>query len=140
MQGFIEGSFFKKEELLFAALEKNGFPVDDGPIAAMRTEQESSRESAEHMRNASQGWLDGDNEARGEVGWAASGYTMTIHQHLERLNNRIYPLLEQNISGEDEEVITAGLSQLTAEIGERGETDKYSQLVAGLQEELGSWK
>lgn len=140
IQGFINNSFFNKEDLLLAALEQNGFPVNDGPIAAMRIEQGKSRESAEHMRNAAQGWLDGDDEARGEVGWAASGYTMTIRQHLERLNNRIYPLLEQNISGEDQDRITVGLNQLARAISERGETEKYSQLVVGLQEELSDWK
>ena len=30
---YINDSFFKKEELLIKALEDNGFPLDDGPIA-----------------------------------------------------------------------------------------------------------
>ena len=38
IHGLIENDFFKKEELLIQALEANGFPVDDGPIGAMRAE------------------------------------------------------------------------------------------------------
>ena len=75
MQEYIEESFFKKEEFLFKALIDSGFPAEDGPIVAMRTEQTKSRESTEHMGNAAKGWQGGDEEARSEVGWAASEYS-----------------------------------------------------------------
>ena len=44
MHEYIEESFFKKEELLFKALADSGFPVEDGPIVAMRLEQAKSIE------------------------------------------------------------------------------------------------
>ena len=137
---YIEESFFKKEELLFKALEDGGFPSEDGPIAAMRVEQAKSHESAEHMGNAARGWLGGDEEARGEVGWAAGGYSSTFRQHLDRLNNRIYPLLEQNMSDEDEHKIAEGLNKIAFEVSAKGDTDKYTKLVDSLQEELNNWK
>ena len=140
MHEYIEESFFKKEELLFKALEDGGFPSEDGPIAAMRAEQAKSRESAEHMGNAARGWHGGDEEARGEVGWAASGYSMTLRQHLERLNNRIYPLLEQNMSEADEHTLAEGLNKIAFEVSAKGEEDKYIKLVESLQEELNDWK
>ena len=140
MQEYIEESFFKKEELLFKALADGGFPSEDGPIAAMRAEQAKCRESSEHMGNAAKGWQDGDEEARGEVGWAASGYSLTFRQHLDRLNNRIYPLLEQNMSEEDEHKVAEGLNKIAFEVSEQGDTDKYSKLVDTLQEELNDWK
>jgi hemerythrin-like domain-containing protein len=140
MHEYIEESFFKKEELLFKALEDGGFPAEDGPIAAMRTEQAKSQESAEHMGNAARGWQGGDEEARGEVGWAASGYSLTFRQHLDRLNNRIFPLLEQNMSDEDEHKIAEGLNKIAFEVSEMGDTDKYAKLVDALQEELNDWK
>jgi len=140
MHEYIEESFFKKEELLFKALEDSGFPVDEGPIVAMRAEQAKSRESAEHMGNAARGWQGGDEEARGEVGWAASGYSLTFRQHLDRLNNRIYPLLEQNMSEEDEYKIAEGLNKIAFEVNEKGDTDKYIKLVDTLQDELNDWK
>lgn len=140
MHEYIEESFFKKEELLFKALVDSGFPAEDGPIVAMRTEQAKCRESTEHMRNAARGWQGGDEEARGEVGWAASEITLTLRQHLERLNTRIYPLLEQNMSEEDEHKIAEGLNKIAFEASMQNDTDKYTKLVDSLQEELNDWK
>jgi hemerythrin-like domain-containing protein len=140
MHEYIEESFFKKEELLFKALIDSGFPAEDGPIVAMRTEQAKCIESAEHMGNAAKGWQGGDEEARGEVGWAASEITLTLRQHLDRLNNRIYPLLEQNMSMEDEHKISEGLNKITFEMSMLGDEDKYTKLVETLQEELQDWK
>ena len=140
IRGYIEESFFKKEELLFKALEDSGFPSEEGPIVAMRAEQAKSRESAEHMGNAARGWQGGDEEARGEVGWAASEYTLTLRQHLDRLNNRIFPLLEQNMSAEDEHEISEGLNKIAFEVSMKGDTNKYTDLVESLQEELNDWK
>jgi len=140
MHDYIEESFFKKEELLFRALEDGGFPTEDGPVAAMRTEQAKSIESAEHMGNAARGWQGGDEEARSEVGWAASEYSLTFRHHLERLNNRIYPLLEQNMSDEDEHKIAEGLNKIAFEISAKGDEDQSTKLVEALQEELNNWK
>lgn len=140
MREYIEESFFKKEELLFKALVDSGFPAEDGPIVAMRAEQTKCRESTEHMGNAARGWKGGDEEARGEVGWAASEITLTLRQHLERLNTRIYPLLEQNMSEEDEHKIAEGLNKIAFEASMQSDTDKYTRLVESLQEELNDWK
>lgn len=139
IQGFIEKEFFKKEELLIRALEDNGFPVDDGPIGAMREEQTKSRDAAKHLLNASKGWKDGDEEARGEVVWAASQYTSTMRQHLDKLKTRIFPLLEQNMSPEDEHKISEGLNAIVFE-NAKGDADKYVKLVQSLEEELSDWK
>ena len=98
IQEFIEGSFFHKEELLVEALANNGFPVDEGPVGAMLAEQTKAHDAAQHMMSAAKGWQEGDEEARGEVGWATSEYTSTLRQHIDRLKNLIFPLLEQNIS------------------------------------------
>ncbi len=136
----VEASFFKKEEFLFKALEDSGFPTEEGPLVAMRAEQAKSRESAEHMLNASKGWQGGDDEARGEVGWAASEYSLTMRQHLDRLNNRIFPLLEQNMSGEDEHKISEGLNKIAFEVSMNGDEDKYTKLIQSLEEELSDWK
>ena len=106
----------------------------------MRAEQTKSRESTEHMGNAARGWKGGDEEARGEVGWAASEITLTLHQHLERLNTRIYPLLEQNMSEEDEHKIAEGLNKIAFEVSMQSDPDKYTKLVDSLQEELNDWK
>ena len=140
IHGLIENDFFKKEDLLIQALEANGFPTDDGPIGAMRAEQTKSRDAAEHMLSASNGWKDGDEEARGEVVWAASEYTSTLRQHLDRLKTRIFPLLEQNMSPEDEHKIAEGLNAIAFENNLKSDPDKYIKLIQSLEQELSDWK
>jgi hemerythrin-like domain-containing protein len=140
IQEYIEGSFFKKENFLVKALEDNGFPTDSGPIAAMLADQTKSRDAAAHMVSAAKGWQEGDEEARGEVGWATSQYTSTMRQHLERLKTLIVPLLEQNLSIEDEHRISEGLNTITFEINLKGDTDKYIKLIEALEDELNDWK
>ena len=140
MKEYIDESFFKKEELLVKALEDNGFPLDDGPIHAMHTEQTKSRNAAEHLLSASKGWQAGDEDARAEVGWATSEYTSTLRQHLDRLKNLIFPLLEQNMSPEDEHKIAEGLNTIAFETNMKGDADKYIKLIENLEEELSDWK
>ena len=137
---YINDNFFRKEELLIKALEDNGFPPDDGPVGALRAEQKKSREAAEHMLNAVKGWQAGDEDARGEVGWAASEYTSTLRPHLERLKNLIFPLLEQNISPEDEHKIAEGLNTIAFENNVKGDADKYVKLIESLEDELSDWR
>lgn len=140
IEEFIEGSFFHKEELLVEALANNGFPVDEGPVGAMRAEQTKARDAAQHMLSAAKGWQEGDEEARGEVGWATSEYTSTLRQHLDRLKNLILPLLEQNITPEDEHKISEGLNKIAFENSTKGEADKYTKLIESLDDELSDWK
>jgi hemerythrin-like domain-containing protein len=141
MKEYVEDNFFKAEELLITALEDNGFSADEGPISALRSEQEKCRETSEHMLNASKGWLGGDEEARGEVGWAASDYASALRQHLDRLKNLIIPLLEQNISPEDEHRISEGLNKIAFENTLKKEAeDKYVRLIQSLEDELSDWR
>jgi len=137
---YIDGNFFRKEELLIKALDDNGFPTESGPIPALRTEWTKSHEAAEHLLNAARGWQAGDEEARAEISWATSEYTDTLRQHLDRLKNRIFPLLEQNISPEDEHRIAEGLNTIAFEDNTKGDEDKYSELIESLEDELRSWK
>lgn len=137
---FIEENFFKKEALLITALEDSGFHLDDGPVASMLAEQVKSRDAAEHMLNAAKGWQAGDQDARAEVGWAASEVTSTMRQHLERLKSRVFPLLEQNISPEDEHKILEGLNTLAFEFSLKGDADKYVKLIESLEDELSEWR
>lgn len=137
---YIEGGFFKKEEFLIKALENCGFPLDDGPIGAMRAEQQKSREAAELLINAAKGWQAGDEEARVEVGWATSEYTSAMRQHLERLKNLIFPLLEQNLSRDDEHEVAEGINKVLFEGALKDDPERYNKLLDSLEEELSDWR
>jgi hemerythrin-like domain-containing protein len=137
---YIDDIFFSKEELLIKALEDDGFPPDDGPVGSMRVEQRKSHESAEHMLNAAKGWQAGDEEARAEVGWATSEYTSTLRQHIDRLKNLIFPLLEQIMSPDDEHKIAEGLNTIAFEKATKDDPDKYVKMIESLEDELSDWK
>jgi hemerythrin-like domain-containing protein len=137
---FIEEGFFQKEELLIKALEEGGFPADDGPIAAIKSDQKKSHEAAGTMLSAANHWLSGDDVARSDVGWAASEYTDAVRRHLERLKNLIFPLIEQTISVEEEHQVSEEMSNIVFEGGLKEGSEKYIKLIEKLEEELGDWK
>lgn len=137
---YIEGGFFRKEELLIMKLEEVGFPPDDGPIGFMRSEQIKSHEAAAHLVNAAKRWQAGDEGARVDVGWAASEYTSTVRQHLERLKTLIFPLLEQNVPIEEEHILSEKVDKLGLNGDQQNSPEKYSKLVVSLEEELSDWR
>lgn len=140
MKDYIEDGFFKKEELLIKILEEGGFPTESGPVGAMFNDYKKSRTAAELLINAAKQWQAGDAEARSEVGWAASEYTSTIRQHLERLKNLIFPLLEQTISIDDEHNLSEEINKIIFEGGLKDGTGKYIKLIEALEEELSDWR
>lgn len=141
IQEYIDASFFKKEELLLAALEDEGFPGDVGPVGAMHTEQKKCREAAGTLVNAAKAWQAGEQDARADVGWAASEFSSTLRQHMDRLKNLIFPLLEQNLTPESEHRIAEGFNNILFEgTMKNDQPEKYLKLVETLEEELSDWK
>jgi hemerythrin-like domain-containing protein len=137
---FIEEGFFLKEEFLMKALEEGGFPSDEGPIAAMKNDQKKSHAAAEAMLNFAKQWQAGDEVSRSEMGWASSEYTSTIRQHLERLKNLIFPLLEQTISIEEEHRVSESINGIIFEGNLKDGVEKYVKLIETLEDQLGDWK
>jgi hemerythrin-like domain-containing protein len=137
---YIEEGFFKKEELLIKTLEDAGFPTESGPVGAMLSDHKKSHDAAELLINAAKQWQAGDEVARSEVGWATSEYTSTLRQHLERLKNLIFPLLEQTISVDDEHRLSEEINKIVFEGSLKEGTDKYTKLIVDLEEELSDWK
>jgi len=137
---YIEGRLFKKEELLIKALEDLGFPTDNGAISFIRSAQQKSSEAAEHLIVAAKQWQAGDENARMDVGWAASEYTSTFRQHLERLKTLIFPLLEQNLTIEDEHKIAEGFNTIIFEGDMQDTPNKYEKMIEMLEEELYDWR
>jgi hemerythrin-like domain-containing protein len=140
IRDYIEDGFFKKEELLIKILEEGGFPAESGPIGAILSDQQKSREAAETLINAAKQWQAGDEVARSEVGWATSQYTSAIRLHLERLKSLIFPLLEQTISIDDEHKVSEEINKIVFEGGLKDGTEKYIKLIAALEDELSDWR
>jgi hemerythrin-like domain-containing protein len=137
---YIENGFFRKEELLIQALENSGFPADEGPVGSLRADQKKSREAANLLIETARQWQAGDEEARVGVGWAASEYSSILRQHLDRLKNLIFPLLEQNLSPEDEHKIAEGLNNILFDGTLNNDSDKHIKIIETLEEELSDWR
>ncbi len=137
---YINEGFFKKEEVVIKVLQDGGFPLDEGPIAAMKADQQKSREVSETLLNTTNQWLSGDEGIRIEVGWASSEYASTLRQHLERLKNLIFPLIEQSISFEDEDKVSEAISSIVFEGKLKDGAEKYVGMLEELEEELSDWK
>ena len=66
-------------------------------------------------------------------------YSLIVRQHLDRLKNLIFPLLEQNLSREDEHAIGDKLNTMPIEESLDGDTGPYLKLIETLEEELADW-
>ena len=140
LKDYIEERFFKKEELLIKALEDVGFPSDDGPVGFLRSEQSKIHANAAHLIEAAEQWKAGDEAARADVGWAASECTSTLRQHLDRLKTLIFPLVEQNMSLEEEHELSNIVDSLVFD-GETGDHARnYEQMLITLEGELSDWR
>ena len=137
---YIEEGFYKKEELLIKVLEDGGFPPDNGPIGAIRTDQKKSLTAAESMLNAAKQWEAGDNIARSETGWATGEVTSTVRQHLERLKSLVLPLIEQTISVDEEHNISEQFNSYVFAGELKNGSEKYIKLIEKLEEYLSDWK
>ena len=140
IKDYIDEGFFRKEEVLIKILEDGGFPSDQGPIGAMRSDQKKSREVADTLIETANVWQAGDASIRGEVGWASNEYTSTMRQHMERLKSLIYPLIEQTLPIEAEEKVTEEIKGIVFEGGLKDGVAKYAKLIEELEEEFNDWK
>ncbi len=140
IQGYIEKGFFVKEEVLIRTLVEGGFPEEEGPIHGIRSDQEKSREAVGIMLRAAQNWQEGDEYARVDVGWATSLYNTAIRQHLERLKNLIFPLLEQTITIDEEHKVSEDINSLTFDPDYQNGGEKYLRLIETLEDTLSDWR
>ena len=137
---YLEGVYFKKEEVLLKALEDYGFPPNSGPVGTMHEGYEKCREISKILSDASRRWLKGDKESRTEVIWATSEFSGVMHRHMELLKILIHPLLEQSLSEEDEQKAAVQLNVIAFEGTSDDSHDKYSKLVKTLEDEVSDWK
>ncbi len=140
IKDYIDAGFFKKEEVIIKILEDGGFPPNQGPIGALRSDQKKSRDVAETLIQTATLWQEGDATVRGEVGWASSEYTSTLRQHLERLKTLIYPLVEQTLPMEAEEKVSEDIKSIVFEGGLKDGVEKYVRLIQEMEEEFNDWK
>ncbi len=140
IKDYVDEGFFRKEDVIIKILVEGGFPADQGPVAAIRSDQKKSREAAETMLNSATQWQNGDNGIRSEVGWASHEYSSIMRAHLDRLKSLIYPLIEQTLPIEAEDKVTEEIKAIVFEGGLKDGIEKYVKLIEELEGEYKDWK
>src|SRR5512142_3112178 len=126
---YLEGEYFKKEDVLLQALEECGFPEDSGPVGGMRAEHAKSQQISKILAEAARAWQAGDDSGRAEAIYSTSEYTGVMHHHFEQLRNLINPLLEQTITPEGELKIAEALNRIAFADREDQTPVKYQKIV-----------
>jgi len=89
----------KEEDLLFPALEREGMPVDAGPIAVMLHEHRIGREFIRRMADALPRSGDGDPAGADEVADAGRGYVELIREHIAKEDGILFEMADGMVTG-----------------------------------------
>ena len=87
----------KEEHVLFAAMARNGFPPEQGPVGMMVFEHQEMRKMVSELRAlAEQGapWSASDRE---RVSDSARAYSSTLREHIMKENEMLYPMAEGHL-------------------------------------------
>jgi len=85
----------KEEDVLFAALVKNGMPEKQSPIEAMLMEHDAGRAHVRGMENAARQALAGDESEIPSLLEHARGYAQLLRGHIDKEDTILYPLAER---------------------------------------------
>lgn len=85
----------KEEDVLFAALVKNGMPEKQSPIEAMLMEHDAGRSHVRGMEKAARQALDGDESEIPALLEHARGYAQLLRGHIDKEDTILYPLAER---------------------------------------------
>lgn len=114
-RSFADGAHHAKEEdLLFRAMQDNGFPVDGGPIGCMLREHDLGRSHAGQMRDMAKAMRQGDAASRTQMLASAAGYSRLLAEHIQKEDQVLYPLAEQVIPESDRTALLARFLELDA--------------------------
>jgi hemerythrin-like domain-containing protein len=87
----------KEEDVLFAALVKNGMPRENSPVAAMLMEHEQGRAYVRGMETAVNEAMAGLLGREGDIAKNALAYAALLRDHIAKEDDILYPLSERVI-------------------------------------------
>lgn len=125
----------KEEDVLFAALVKNGMPRENSPVAAMLMEHDLGRAYVSAMETAAREALAGQTGREGIIAENALAYAELLRGHIGKEDDILYPLAERVIPdtmrGSIIEGYAAAEARTTADF-----TARYEAVVKGYEQEL----
>lgn len=88
----------KEEQFLFAAMEADGFPHDDGPIAIVLAEHDEGRALVNHLGAlCGRRWSDGH---RTQVRVTIASFAGLLAEHISKENEVIYEIARNTLTPE----------------------------------------
>lgn len=140
IKGYIQGSYFKKEEALLKSLAENGVASEYGPLALMLNEIKQSQELSEDIISGARQWQSGDLDGRNNVIWASSTFTSMMRQHIDRTRTIIFQLAEQVISPDDEHKIAEEFNHIVFADNGLQPVEHYEKIIKALEDDADEWK
>jgi len=124
----------KEEDVLFAALVKNGMPRENSPVAAMLMEHDQGRTYVRGMETAVREMLDGLPGRESAIAENALAYAALLRDHISKEDDILYPLAERVIPEAMRGEIVYGYHR--AEIqADAGFGEHYRKLVEAYEQE-----
>jgi hemerythrin-like domain-containing protein len=132
----------KEEHVLFAAMMRNGFPPEQGPVGMMLFEHQEMRGLVSELGALAKQdapWSSGDTERVADV---ARSYTKMLREHIMKENEMLYPMAMEHLPPlvQDQiDVECAALDKRRAAAGTDATLEKLaSQLVERCARPQGS--
>ena len=123
----------KEEELLFPALEEVGVSRQGGPIGVMLKEHQLGRDYVAKMNAALRRYSEGDREAVLDLTKNARAYITLLNQHIDKENNVLFALADNNLSDEKQVELWEGFERIeTQKIGV-GKHEAFHQMIESLE-------
>ena len=118
----------KEEDVLFAALIRNGMPKEHSPVAAMLMEHDQGRDFVRKMELAVLEAREGLSGRERTIAENALAYASLLRDHISKEDGILYPLAERVIPEDMRPEITEGYRQ--AEAGaDAGFSERYRKLI-----------
>jgi len=124
----------KEEDVLFAALVKNGMPRENSPVAAMLMEHDQGRAYVQGMETAVRETLAGLTGRGHTIAENALAYAALLRDHISKEDDILYPLAERVIPAAMREEIVAGY-QLAETAADADFSERYRKLVETYEQE-----
>ncbi len=125
----------KEEDVLFAALVKNGMPAENSPVAAMLMAHDHGRALVRGLEEAAQKALAGEPGQIAVIARNARGYAELLRDHIDKEDSILYPLAERVLPAELRPDMVRAYQAATARDAElesryRRLVEKYEQRAA----------
>jgi hemerythrin-like domain-containing protein len=138
IKGFADGCHHRKEEgVLFEAMVANGMSRLGGPIAVMLADHEQGRSYTRGMRAAAQKLEAGDASAQEAVITNARGYVTLLQQHIMKEDHILFPMAARVIPVAQHAQVVEDFERVEHEETGEGIHEKYLELAASLEAEMG---